>query len=153
MRVVDGLDPLLVAAFVMEGQPGPRGVTGEETLTISNIRSDVKPSSLLPPSFLALVASLITLRGHEGLGPMKILVLGSGGVGSAFAPIAARRDFYEHVVFADIDERRALRVVDRFGSNGRFSAAKVDASDAADVAAVAKAKGCDAILNAADPRF
>jgi saccharopine dehydrogenase (NAD+, L-lysine-forming) len=84
---------------------------------------------------------------------MKILVVGSGGVGAAFAPIAARRDFYEHIVFADIDEARALRVVDRFGGGGRFSAARVDATDAADVAAVAKAKGCDAILNAADPRF
>ena len=33
------------------------------------------------------------------------------------------------------------------------SAAKVDATDPADVAAVAAAHGCDAILNAADPRF
>ena len=37
---------------------------------------------------------------------MRILVVGSGGVGSAFAPIAARRDFYEHIVFSDIDELR-----------------------------------------------
>ena len=84
---------------------------------------------------------------------MKILVVGSGGVGAAVAPIAARRDFYDHIVFADIDEARALRVVERFGAGGRFSATRVDASDAADVAAVAKAKGCDTILNAADPRF
>src|SRR5206468_5713386 len=84
---------------------------------------------------------------------MRILVVGSGGVGAAFAPIAARRDFYEHIVFSDYDESRAQRVVDRYGSNGRFSAAKVDASDAASVATVAKAHGCDAILNAVDPRF
>jgi saccharopine dehydrogenase-like NADP-dependent oxidoreductase len=84
---------------------------------------------------------------------MKILVVGSGGVGAAFAPIAARRDFYEGVVFADIDESRATNVVDRFGSNGKFTAARVDATDAADVASVARAHGCDAILNAADPRF
>jgi saccharopine dehydrogenase-like NADP-dependent oxidoreductase len=84
---------------------------------------------------------------------MSILVVGSGGVGAAFAPIAARREFYEHVVFADIDESRARGVVDRFGSNGRFIAAKVDATDPVDVAAVAAAHGCDAILNAADPRF
>jgi len=84
---------------------------------------------------------------------MRILVVGSGGVGAAFAPIAARRDFYEHVVFADIDESRAQRVVDRFDTKGRFSATKVDATDAADVASVAKIHNCDAILNAADPRF
>jgi saccharopine dehydrogenase (NAD+, L-lysine forming) len=84
---------------------------------------------------------------------MRILVVGSGGVGAAFAPIAGRRDYYEHIVFADIDEARADRVVDRFGSNGRFSATRVDASSAEDVAAVAKANGIDAIVNAADPRF
>jgi saccharopine dehydrogenase (NAD+, L-lysine-forming) len=84
---------------------------------------------------------------------MTILVVGSGGVGAAVAPIAARRDFYEHIVFADIDERRAQRVVDRFGADGRYSSAKVDAANTADVAAAAKANGCDAILNAVDPRF
>ena len=84
---------------------------------------------------------------------MKILVVGAGGVGSAFAPIAARRDFYEHIVFADYDESRARSVVDRYGANGKFSAAQIDASDAASVAGVAKEHGCDAILNAVDPRF
>ncbi len=83
---------------------------------------------------------------------MRILVVGSGGVGSAFAPIAARRDFYEHIVFSDHDEDRARAVVDRYG-DGRFSAARVDASDAAALAELATANRCDAILNAVDPRF
>jgi saccharopine dehydrogenase-like NADP-dependent oxidoreductase len=83
---------------------------------------------------------------------MRILVVGSGGVGSAFAPIAARRDFFEHVIFADHDEAKAARVVDRYG-DGRFSAARVDASDAAAVAELARTNACDAILNAVDPRF
>jgi len=42
---------------------------------------------------------------------MKILVVGAGGVGAAFAPIAASRDFYEHIVFADLDPARGARVV------------------------------------------
>jgi saccharopine dehydrogenase (NAD+, L-lysine forming) len=84
---------------------------------------------------------------------MKILVVGSGGVGAAFAPIAARRDFYEGIVFADIDESRARRVVDRYGADGRFSAARVDATDAAQVEALVRACGADVVLNAADPRF
>ncbi|MDP9329151.1 MAG: saccharopine dehydrogenase NADP-binding domain-containing protein [Actinomycetota bacterium] len=84
---------------------------------------------------------------------MKILVVGSGGVGAAVAPIAARRDFYEGIVFSDIDVSRAQRVVDRFGGGGKFSAAKVDATSAADVTAVARENDCDTILNAADPRF
>jgi saccharopine dehydrogenase (NAD+, L-lysine-forming) len=84
---------------------------------------------------------------------MRILVVGSGGVGAAFAPIAARRDFYEHIVFSDYDEARARRVVDRYGTNRPFSAARVDASDPDSVSSVAKEHGCDAILNAVDPRF
>ena len=81
-------------------------------------------------------------------------MVGSGGVGASVAPIAARRDFYEHIVFADYDEARARSVVDRYdGGTGRFSAARVDASDPTSVAEVAKAGGCDAILNAVDPRF
>src|SRR5829696_1541586 len=83
---------------------------------------------------------------------MKILVVGSGGVGASVAPIAARRDFYDGIVFADYDETRARRVVDRYG-DGRFSAARVDASDPASVADVARTHGCDAVLNAVDPRF
>jgi saccharopine dehydrogenase-like NADP-dependent oxidoreductase len=85
---------------------------------------------------------------------MRILVVGAGGVGAALAPIAARRDFYERIVFADYDEGRARSVVDRYDAGaGRFSAAKVDASDAAQVAALARSVGATHILNAVDPRF
>jgi saccharopine dehydrogenase-like NADP-dependent oxidoreductase len=84
---------------------------------------------------------------------MRILVVGAGGVGSAFAPIAARRDFFEHIVFADLAEEKARAVVDRYGRDGRFSAAKVDATDATQIADLARAERCDWILNAADPRF
>jgi saccharopine dehydrogenase-like NADP-dependent oxidoreductase len=85
---------------------------------------------------------------------MRILVVGSGGVGAAFAPIAARRDFYEHIVFADLDPSRSQRVVDRYdGGTGRFSATTVDASDAANVAGCVRANGITHVMNAADPRL
>jgi len=86
---------------------------------------------------------------------MRILVVGSGGVGAAFAPIAARRDFYDGVVFADYDEARARSVVDRYdGGTGRFSAARsVDASDTNAVAELCRAEGITHVLNAVDPRF
>jgi len=85
---------------------------------------------------------------------MRILVIGSGGVGAAFAPIAARRDFFEHIVFADYDETRARSVVQRYdGGAGRFSAAHVDASSATEVAGLCRAKGITHVLNAVDPRF
>ena len=40
---------------------------------------------------------------------MRILLVGVGGVGAAFAAIAARRDFYETIVVADYDPARAER--------------------------------------------
>jgi saccharopine dehydrogenase-like NADP-dependent oxidoreductase len=84
---------------------------------------------------------------------MRVLVVGAGGVGSAFAPIVARRDFYEHIVFADLAEDKARAVVDRYDPGGRFSSAKVDATDATQIADLARGQRCDWILNAADPRF
>ncbi len=85
---------------------------------------------------------------------MRVLVVGSGGVGAAFAPIAARRDFYERIVFADHDPGRAASVVDRYDAGtGRFSAAQVDASDASQVAELCRTEGITHVLNAVDPRF
>jgi saccharopine dehydrogenase-like NADP-dependent oxidoreductase len=83
---------------------------------------------------------------------MRVLVVGTGGVGSAVAPIAARRRFFERMVFADLDPARPQTLVARLGDD-RFGAAQLDASDAGAIAELARAERCDAILNAADPRF
>jgi saccharopine dehydrogenase-like NADP-dependent oxidoreductase len=83
---------------------------------------------------------------------MRVLVVGSGGVGAAVAAVAHRRDFFERIVFADVDEDRARRAIEPHG-NERLAAAAVDASDASAIAALARAEGADAILNAVDPRF
>ena len=85
---------------------------------------------------------------------MKILVVGCGGVGAAFAPIASRRDFYEHIVFADHHEDRARSVVERYDKGtGRFSAATLDASDPAALRELCRAEGITHVLNAVDPRL
>src|SRR6478735_8362425 len=83
---------------------------------------------------------------------MRVLVLGAGGVGSAAARIAARRDFFESLTIADYDESRAAAVVDELGDS-RFSAARVDASDAKAVEALVRSSGATHVLNAVDPRF
>jgi saccharopine dehydrogenase (NAD+, L-lysine forming) len=83
---------------------------------------------------------------------MKVLVVGSGGVGSAFAQISRRRSSFSEVVMADLDPARARAAADRTG-DARFSAVALDASDRGAVRACIEASSCDAVLNAADPRF
>jgi saccharopine dehydrogenase (NAD+, L-lysine forming) len=81
---------------------------------------------------------------------MRVLVVGTGGVGGAVAAIAARRDFFERIVFAYLDPARAEAVRAR---DERFGAAQLDASDATAIAELARTEKVDAILNATDPRF
>jgi saccharopine dehydrogenase-like NADP-dependent oxidoreductase len=89
---------------------------------------------------------------------MRVLVVGSGGVGSAFVSIAARREAIEHITVADVDPDRASAAVSAAVDDGRadparLDAATVDASDEDAVAALARGCGAAVILNACDPRF
>ena len=84
---------------------------------------------------------------------MRVLVIGTGGVGSAVGPIAQRRSFFERMTFADVDPARAEALVERLGERDRFGAARVDASDVASIVELARTERADAILNAVDPRF
>ncbi len=81
---------------------------------------------------------------------MRILLVGAGGVGGAFAAIAARRDFFEALVIADYDPARAERAAQ---ADPRFSAARVDASDAASVEALVREHAITHVMNAVDPKF
>ncbi len=83
---------------------------------------------------------------------MRILLVGSGGVGAAFAAIARRRDFFEEIFVTDIDEGRARAVVAGVGDE-RFSAARLDATDTVAMAEFGREHGTDVVMNAADPRF
>ncbi|MEV0147591.1 MULTISPECIES: saccharopine dehydrogenase C-terminal domain-containing protein [unclassified Nonomuraea] len=83
---------------------------------------------------------------------MRILLVGAGGVGSAVVPIAARRDFFEHIVVADSQQSRAARAVAAV-DDPRFTAITLDASDRAQVEAALREHRCDVLFNAVDPRF
>jgi saccharopine dehydrogenase (NAD+, L-lysine forming) len=84
--------------------------------------------------------------------PMRVLILGAGGVGSAAALIAARRSFASHVVLADYDLVRAQRAAEATG-DARFSAIRIDASDQGAVETALREHRIDAVLGATDPRF
>jgi len=88
---------------------------------------------------------------------MRVLVVGSGGVGDAFARIAVQRDFFELLVMSDYDQARASATVAsataRRPGERRLVAAKVDASSSQSVTALAREHSITHVLNAVDPRF
>jgi saccharopine dehydrogenase (NAD+, L-lysine-forming) len=88
---------------------------------------------------------------------MRILLIGAGGVGDAIARIAARRSFFEALVVTDYDLAKAERTVaavrERHGDETRFTADRVDASDADAVADAVRRHGATHVMNAVDPRF
>ncbi len=83
---------------------------------------------------------------------MNILVIGSGGVGAAIAAIASRRNFFDSMIMADIDERRAKTAAERTGDS-RFRGVGLDATDSASIVDFARRNEIALILNSADPRF
>ncbi|MGH2700061.1 MAG: saccharopine dehydrogenase family protein [Actinomycetota bacterium] len=83
---------------------------------------------------------------------MRILVVGAGGVGSAIAVVAQRREFVEYLMLTDIDEAQARSTVERLDDR-RFEATHLDASDTNAIVSLAKEVRADAIVNACDPRL
>jgi saccharopine dehydrogenase (NAD+, L-lysine forming) len=84
---------------------------------------------------------------------MRVLVVGAGGVGAAFAAIAQRRQVFTQIVLADVAPERAQAAADRLGEPDRFSAERVDASSRAELVELIGRVRPDAVLNACDPRF
>jgi len=80
---------------------------------------------------------------------MRILLVGAGGVGTAFARIAARRRFAE-LVIADYDLDRAQRAA---AARDGFEAVQLDARDERAAAELLTERRCDVLMNATDPRF
>ena len=80
---------------------------------------------------------------------MRILLVGAGGVGTAFARIAARRPFAE-LIIADYDLARAQHAA---AAKDSYTAVQLDARDEAATAALLTEHRCDVLMNATDPRF
>ncbi len=81
---------------------------------------------------------------------MRILLVGAGGVGAAFAAIAARRDFFEAIVVADYNLASAERAA---ATDERYVAAQVDASSSESVSTLCREHAVTHVMNAVDPRF
>lgn len=87
---------------------------------------------------------------------MKVLIVGSGGVGESIAVIAKRRDprgdWLQKMVMADYGLARAQAVAAKL-ADSRFLAAQVDAGQPEQVAALAREHGVDIICNLCPPNF
>jgi len=83
---------------------------------------------------------------------MRVLAIGAGGVGTAAALIAKRREYYESWLVADYDLARVTALVERV-ADSRFSGEQIDASDAEAIAALIRKHAITHVLNVVDPRF
>ena len=84
---------------------------------------------------------------------MKVLLIGTGGVGEALAVVAQRRPWLEKLVLADYNLKRAKEVRRRLDNPRRFPVEQVDARDKKQIVALARKHEVDLIMNAVDPVF
>ncbi|HMK93581.1 MAG TPA: saccharopine dehydrogenase C-terminal domain-containing protein [Thermoleophilia bacterium] len=82
---------------------------------------------------------------------MKVLCVGSGGVGESIAAIFKRRDpdgdLIETMVMADCNLAKAQACSARLGDTGRFPAEQVDASDVGAMVALVRRYDADILLS------
>jgi saccharopine dehydrogenase (NAD+, L-lysine forming) len=84
---------------------------------------------------------------------MKVLLVGTGGVGEAIASIAKKRPWVEQVVLTDYSRDRLKEVQAKLGDNNRFPIEWIDANKQEMIEQLAKKYTVDLIMNACDPSF
>jgi saccharopine dehydrogenase-like NADP-dependent oxidoreductase len=84
---------------------------------------------------------------------MKVLLVGTGGVGEAIARIARDRPWVEQVVMTDYSRDRLREVQAKLGDAKRFPIEWIDASKREMIEKLATQYKVDLIMNACDPSF
>jgi saccharopine dehydrogenase (NAD+, L-lysine-forming) len=84
---------------------------------------------------------------------MKVLLVGTGGVGEAIARIARDRPWVEKVILADYSSERLKEVQEKLGDHKRFPIEWIDAGKREMVESLARQYQVDLIMNACDPSF
>jgi saccharopine dehydrogenase-like NADP-dependent oxidoreductase len=84
---------------------------------------------------------------------MKVILVGTGGVGEAIAVIAKNRPWVEQVVLTDYNRARLAEVQAKLEDKQRFPIEWIDAGKQEMVESLAKKYQADLIMNACDPSF
>jgi saccharopine dehydrogenase (NAD+, L-lysine-forming) len=84
---------------------------------------------------------------------VRVLLVGTGGVGEAVALTARDRPWLDAMVLSDFRVERAAQVQAKTGDPSRFPVERVDAGDRASIVALARRHGADVVMNAVDPSF
>ena len=84
---------------------------------------------------------------------MKILLVGVGGVGEAFAVMLKDKPWVEKCVLADYDVERTKSVLKKLNDDTKFVAEFIDAKDQSMIEALVKKHGTDVIMNGVDPIY
>jgi saccharopine dehydrogenase (NAD+, L-lysine forming) len=84
---------------------------------------------------------------------VNVLLIGVGTVGEAIAKLSKGKPWLERMVLADYRIDRAREVADSLDDERTYRAARIDASNSADIAELARASEADLVMNAVDPSF
>jgi len=84
---------------------------------------------------------------------MKVLLVGVGGVGEAFAVMVKDKPWVEKCVLTDYDLKRCEFVQAKLGDKALFPVDFIDASDQKMIEALIKKYEVDVVMNAVDPIF
>ena len=88
---------------------------------------------------------------------MKVMLMGAGAVGEAYAVLTAKADphgqWLEKLVVADFDLKRARRVSKSVGGGDRYPAVQVDAGDRGRIVEIVRQNEIDLILNGCPQSF
>ena len=84
---------------------------------------------------------------------MKVLLVGTGGVGEAIVAIAKDRRWVEQVVLTDYNRERIQEIQAKLKDEKRFPIEWIDAGKQEMVESLAKKYRVDLIMNACDPSF
>ena len=84
---------------------------------------------------------------------MKVLLIGTGGVGEAIAIIAQDKPWLKKMVLADYNTTRLKEVSAKLNDPKKFPVEQLDARDKKAIVKLARDYNVDLIMNAVDPGF